>query len=337
MKNVLQLLFADPDLVTRDLVNDVLAYKRLDGVDEALRTVADRVFPGRRQAKVLNLSGSDVPILAVWGSEDDIVPASTPITCPTTLASISSTARASVQMEAAGMVNRLVADFLRVRSPEQRPVTGSVTVGVIANPASGRDIRRLVAGASVFDNVEKGNMVYRFMVGLGAVSVERVLMMPAASGLYDGLQRALHGHAFERRPLPELELVEMRLRHDARDTVEAVEKMRKQGVKAIAVLEATARIASSPADARIRPSAPSRPVPTTPSPRCAKLPSQDSPPGWSPPGWSLTVSCGGRRFCALGLTATPITTAPWLTSRSAPNASSEPERCGRAVRSRSYS
>jgi predicted polyphosphate/ATP-dependent NAD kinase len=134
-----------------------------------------------------------------------------------------------------------------VWSPEQRPVPGSVTVGVVANPASGRDIRRLVAGASVFDNVEKGNMVYRFMVGLGAVSVERVLMMPAASGLYDGLQRALHGHAFERHPLPELELVEMRLRHDARDTVEAVEKMRKQGVKAIAVLggDGTNRVVAS--------------------------------------------------------------------------------------------
>jgi predicted polyphosphate/ATP-dependent NAD kinase len=134
-----------------------------------------------------------------------------------------------------------------VWSPEQRPVPGSVTVGVVANPASGRDIRRLVAGASVFDNAEKGNMVYRFMVGLGAVSVERVLMMPAASGLYDGLQRALHGHAFERRPLPELELVEMRLRHDARDTVEAVEKMRKQGVKAIAVLggDGTNRVVAS--------------------------------------------------------------------------------------------
>ena len=50
-------------------------------------------------------------------------------------------------------------------------MSGSVTVGVVANPASGRDIRRLVAGASVFDNVEKGNMVYRFMVGLGAVGV----------------------------------------------------------------------------------------------------------------------------------------------------------------------
>jgi predicted polyphosphate/ATP-dependent NAD kinase len=126
-------------------------------------------------------------------------------------------------------------------------VTGPVTVGVVANPASGRDIRRLVAGASVFDNAEKGNMVYRFMVGLGAVGVERVLMMPAASGLYEGLQRTLHSHAFERHPLPELELVAMHLRHDARDTVEAVEKMRKQGVEAIAVLggDGTNRVVAS--------------------------------------------------------------------------------------------
>ena len=126
-------------------------------------------------------------------------------------------------------------------------MTGPVTVGVVANPASGRDIRRLVAGASVFDNAEKGNMVYRLMVGLGAVGVERVLMMPAASGLYEGLERTLHGHAHERHPLPELELVEMRLRHDARDTVGAVEKMREQGVKAIAVLggDGTNRVVAS--------------------------------------------------------------------------------------------
>ena len=48
-------------------------------------------------------------------------------------------------------------------------------VGVVANPASGRDIRRLVAGASVFDNAEKGNMVFRLMVGLGAAGLGRVL------------------------------------------------------------------------------------------------------------------------------------------------------------------
>lgn len=113
--------------------------------------------------------------------------------------------------------------------------SGANTVGIVANPASGRDIRRLVAGASVFDNAEKGNMVYRLMVGLGTVGVERVLMMPAASGLYDALQRNLRSHGKD-RTLPELELVEMTVRHSAEDTVRAVEVMRDRGVAAMVVL-----------------------------------------------------------------------------------------------------
>jgi predicted polyphosphate/ATP-dependent NAD kinase len=114
----------------------------------------------------------------------------------------------------------------------------SVTVGVIANPASGRDIRRLVAGASVFDNTEKGNMVYRLMVGLKVAGVERVLMMPAASGLSDSLERNLQSNAAksEGQPLPELELVEMTVRHSSHDTVEAVGTMIRRGVSAIVVL-----------------------------------------------------------------------------------------------------
>jgi predicted polyphosphate/ATP-dependent NAD kinase len=114
----------------------------------------------------------------------------------------------------------------------------SVTVGVVANPASGRDIRRLVASASVFDNAEKGNMVYRLMVGLKAAGVERVLMMPAASGLSDSLDRNLRSNAAksESQSLPELELVEMTVRHTVRDTVEAVGAMVGRGVSAIVVL-----------------------------------------------------------------------------------------------------
>ena len=112
------------------------------------------------------------------------------------------------------------------------------TVGIVANPASGRDIRRLVAGASVFDNAEKGNMVFRLMVGLAAVGVERVLMMPAASGLFDGLDRNRRANAASERKqdLPELELVEMKIRHGPRDTVYAVGKMCERGVSAIVVL-----------------------------------------------------------------------------------------------------
>lgn len=112
------------------------------------------------------------------------------------------------------------------------------TVGIIANPASGRDVRRLVSGASVFDNAEKGNMVYRLMVGLGAMGVERVLAMPAASGLYESLDRALRGNDAnpQRQSLPEFEFLEMTVRHAARDTVEAVRAMCERGVSAIAVL-----------------------------------------------------------------------------------------------------
>ena len=123
---------------------------------------------------------------------------------------------------------------------------GTVTVGVIANPASGRDIRRLVSGASVFDNAEKGNMVYRLMVGLAAVGVDHVLMMPAASGLYDSLERTLRAarSAEERRPVPELELVEMTVRHTYRDTVHALAEMERREVAAVIVLggDGTSRI-----------------------------------------------------------------------------------------------
>ena len=52
------------------------------------------------------------------------------------------------------------------------------TVGIIANPASGRDIRRLVAHGSVFSNNEKVNIVRRVLLGLDALGVERVLCMP---------------------------------------------------------------------------------------------------------------------------------------------------------------
>ncbi|HEX2729801.1 MAG TPA: NAD(+)/NADH kinase [Rubrobacteraceae bacterium] len=131
---------------------------------------------------------------------------------------------------------------------------GAVSVGVIANPASGRDIRRLVSGASVFDNGEKGNMVYRLMVGLAAVGVEHVLMMPAASGLYDSLERTLRAtapvSALEHRPMPELELIEMKVRHTARDTIHAISQMEERGVSAIVVLggDGTSRIVARHCD-----------------------------------------------------------------------------------------
>lgn len=51
-------------------------------------------------------------------------------------------------------------------------------VGIIANPASGKDIRRLVAHASVFDNNEKMNILRRVMLGAAAAGATDFLSMP---------------------------------------------------------------------------------------------------------------------------------------------------------------
>jgi predicted polyphosphate/ATP-dependent NAD kinase len=57
------------------------------------------------------------------------------------------------------------------------------TVGIIANPASGKDIRRLVAHGSVFDNSEKINIIQRVLRGLDALGIARVFAMPDSFGL----------------------------------------------------------------------------------------------------------------------------------------------------------
>ena len=57
------------------------------------------------------------------------------------------------------------------------------SVGIIANPASGKDIRRLVAHGSVFDNQEKINIVRRVLTALDSVGVDQAWFMPDYAGL----------------------------------------------------------------------------------------------------------------------------------------------------------
>jgi pyruvate dehydrogenase E2 component (dihydrolipoamide acetyltransferase) len=79
LKPVVGQLFADESLVTRQLVDDLLAYKRLDGVDEALHALADTLLDGDAQrgdsAAALAAVGGAVPITVVWGRADRVIPA----------------------------------------------------------------------------------------------------------------------------------------------------------------------------------------------------------------------------------------------------------------------
>ena len=77
LKPVLELLFADKSLVSRQLVEDVLKYKRLDGVEGVLKSLAGALFAGRKQQDQLaaKLAGKLPPTLVIWGKEDQIIPA----------------------------------------------------------------------------------------------------------------------------------------------------------------------------------------------------------------------------------------------------------------------
>ena len=66
-------LFADPSLVHRQLIDDLLRYKRIDGVDVALATLSAHLADGVDVTAALASFGG--PTVAVWGAQDAIVPA----------------------------------------------------------------------------------------------------------------------------------------------------------------------------------------------------------------------------------------------------------------------
>lgn len=79
LKPVASQLFADESLVTRQLVDDLLAYKRLDGVDQALHALLGTLLDGDGQradsAALLAGLGGAIPVTVVWGRQDRIIPA----------------------------------------------------------------------------------------------------------------------------------------------------------------------------------------------------------------------------------------------------------------------
>lgn len=99
-------------------------------------------------------------------------------------------------------------------------------VGLIANPASGRDIRRLVAHASVFDNDEKVSILRRALAGLAATGVRDVLYLPDP---YRLVERALEkaGAEIIAKPVPG------RFHSEALDTTRAAAAMEAAGAAAL--------------------------------------------------------------------------------------------------------
>src|SRR6202167_5385705 len=85
---------------------------------------------------------------------------------------------------------------------------GDAIVGVVANPMSGRDIRRLVTQASVFPTAEKANMIQRMLTAFGAVGVHRVLLSTDLGGISAAVFREIGRRRAADARWPEVEFLD---------------------------------------------------------------------------------------------------------------------------------
>ena len=103
------------------------------------------------------------------------------------------------------------------------------TVGIIANPAASKDIRRLVAQGRVVPDWEKVNTIRRALVGLQSTGIDRVVAMPDSGHL---CRRAADDPSVNIA----LEMLPMHSLYTEGDTTRAAAMMAEMGVDCLITL-----------------------------------------------------------------------------------------------------
>lgn len=115
LQPVLEMLVADASMVSREMIEDVLRFKRLDGVDTALNRIIDDTFAGGHQSLQLTARLTDirVPVAVIWGRQDRIIPVSHSEGLPSNVpVHVFDDAGHMVHMEKAAEVNELIKNFV---------------------------------------------------------------------------------------------------------------------------------------------------------------------------------------------------------------------------------
>jgi len=113
------------------------------------------------------------------------------------------------------------------------------SVGIIANPRAGKDIRRLVAHGSVLDTQEKVYIVRRAILGIDGAGVDEVVLFPDPANICN---KALSGINTPLRLTTRF--LEMSVYDEAADSTRAAQLMHKQGVACVIVIggDGTSRV-----------------------------------------------------------------------------------------------
>lgn len=117
------------------------------------------------------------------------------------------------------------------------------SIGIIANPASGKDIRRLVSYATVIDNHEKVNIVKRIVLAAQGLGIEQFYFMPDTFQIGYQVMESLQD---EKMLSASCQIMDMEVKASAQDSITAAKEMVKRGVGAIVILggDGTSRAAA---------------------------------------------------------------------------------------------
>jgi len=106
-------------------------------------------------------------------------------------------------------------------------------VGIIPNPMSGKDIRRLVACGTVSSNMHKTNIILRLLLGLEAAGVNGVEIMPDVYGI--GLEAKERFFRANKSPM-NVSFLDMQIKTNEEDSHRASRLLRDLGVGCIITL-----------------------------------------------------------------------------------------------------
>jgi predicted polyphosphate/ATP-dependent NAD kinase len=110
-------------------------------------------------------------------------------------------------------------------------------VGIIANPVSARDIRRVIANATALQITDRANIVLRVLACLKATGVTEVVMMPENGGIRQHVRRGIDRAEAQRTgEFPTLAHLDWKVTGTVDDTIRAAAEMRAMGCAAIVVL-----------------------------------------------------------------------------------------------------
>ncbi len=116
-------------------------------------------------------------------------------------------------------------------------------IGIIANPASGKDIRRLVSHATVISNNEKVNIVERIVLGAQKLGVTKIYIMPDSFWIGHKVADNLTS---SKKLTADIEVLDFDLTKSPKDTETAAKLMEERAVGCVIVLggDGTNRIAA---------------------------------------------------------------------------------------------